>query len=146
MKINPYLNFPGTTEEAFQFYRSVFGGEFSDLIRFRDNPSADGDAPVPTEDLDKIIHISLPVDSFILMGTDNLESMGQKCEQGNNQHICISLSDVEQARRLYGTLSEGGQIEMELQEMFWGSLFGNFRDRYGINWMIDCELKNHTSE
>tara|TARA_Y100001937_G_scaffold128452_3_gene204949 strand:- start:194698 stop:195141 length:444 start_codon:yes stop_codon:yes gene_type:complete len=147
LQINPYLNFPGNTdlnfpgntEEAFEFYRTVFGGEFSDVMRFKDMP-ADDEMSLPPEDLNKIMHISLPVGSFILMGTDMLESMGQKWQPGNNQYICLSPDDPEEARRIFSTLSRGGEIEMELQEMFWNSLFGSFRDRFGINWMIDCAL------
>lgn len=132
-KLNPYLNFQGNTEEAFNFYRSVFGGEFEGGIkRFRDMPGND----LPEEDQDKIMHIALPVGSSHLMGTDALESLGQKVNFGNNSYICIQPDSKEEADRIFKALSEGGEIEMPLEDQEWGDYFGSFTDKFGVQWMI----------
>ncbi|HET8854879.1 MAG TPA: VOC family protein [Salinimicrobium sp.] len=137
-KIHTYLNFEGNTEEAFNFYKSVFGGEFSHLQRVRDTPEAD---KVSEAEQDKIMHIALPIESNLLMATDILESYGMKIKQGNNMYVSIEAESEEEARRIFSELSQGGNIEMELKEMFWGDLFASFTDRYGINWMLNYELK-----
>lgn len=135
---NPYLNFNGNTEEAFNFYRSVFGGEFAMVMRFRDAPGCEN---MPPEALDKIMHIALPVgNGNMLMGTDSLESLGQKLVQGNNHYFMLSVSGREEADDIFARLSVGGKIEMPLQETFWGSYYGSFTDQFGIQWMIDYEL------
>src|ERR1044071_10405695 len=119
--INPYLNFPGTTEEAFNFYRSVFGGEFAMLQRFKDTPDAD---KIPPDVQDKIMHVALPIgNGNILMATDAVESMGFKINPGNNFYICISPDSKEEADRLFNGLAEGGKISMPLQDMFWGAYY-----------------------
>lgn len=131
--LNPYLNFPGNTEEAFNFYRSVFGGEFTGGIRrFRGTPGLE----LPEEDLDKIMHIALPIGDSILMGTDALESLGQKVNFGNNSYICIQPESKEEADRIFKELSEGGEMEMPLEEQDWGAYFGCFIDKFGVKWMI----------
>ena len=132
--MNIYLNFNGTTEEAFEFYRSVLGGEFTMVHRFRDT---EGVGELSPEDEEKIMHMSLPYGNNILMGTDALESMGQTLTMGNNVYISLNVDTKEEAERLYYGLSEGGVIEMELADTFWGSYFGAFSDRYGVQWMID---------
>lgn len=135
--INPYLNFPGNTEEAFNFYKSVFGGEFLSLQRFQDTPHA-GD--VPQGGKTKIMHISLPIGKGnLLMGTDALESFGQKLTFGNNMYIAIQPDSREEAERLFNGLSAGGDVEMPLQDVFWGAYFGSFRDKFGIHWMINYD-------
>jgi PhnB protein len=137
--INPYLNFPGNTEEAFNFYKSVFGGEFLALQRFKDTPHS-GD--VPEVDKDKIMHVSLPIGKGdLLMGTDALESFGQKLTVGNNMHIAIQPESREEAERLFNGLSAGGIVEMPLQDVFWGAYFGSLRDKFGIHWMINYDNK-----
>lgn len=140
--INPYLNFPGTTEEAFNFYKSIFGGEFTGGIsRFRDMPEA-GD--IPEEDLDKVMHVSLPIgDGNVLMGTDALESMGHKITQGNNFSITISPDSKEEAERLFTALSDGGEVEMPLDDTFWGAYFGSLKDKFGIQWMVNYEYSQN---
>lgn len=133
--INPYLNFPGTTEEAFNFYKSVFGGEFLILQRFKDIPESDG---IPPNAKDKIMHIALPIGKGnVLMATDALESMGHKVTAGNNYYISISPESKEEAEKLFNGLSAGGKIEMPLQDQFWGAYFGMFADRFGIQWMVN---------
>lgn len=132
--INPYLNYNGNTEEAFNFYRSVFGGEFAGLQKFRDTPEAD---KLPEKDRDKIMHIALPIGKNILMATDALDSYGQKLHQGNNFYITVSVESEQEAKEIFNNLSQGGEIELELQRTFWAESFGMFRDKFGIQWMID---------
>ncbi|MFT3701960.1 MAG: VOC family protein [Agriterribacter sp.] len=135
MTITPYLNFPGTTEEAFNFYKSVFGGEFAMLQRFSDTPHGDS---MPESDRNKIMHVSLQVaPGYFLMATDATEGMGFKLTIGNNLNIAISPDSKEEATRLYNGLSAGGKIEMELQDTFWGAYYGAFTDKFGIKWMIN---------
>ncbi|RYD58589.1 MAG: VOC family protein [Sphingobacteriales bacterium] len=135
--INPYLNFMGNTEQAFNFYRSVFGGEFLSLQRFKDTPEAD---KLPAEDQDKIMHIALPIgNGDILMATDALESMGQRLNKGNNFYIAVNAVSKEEADHLYRGLSEDGSIEMPIQHAFWGAYFGMFSDKFGVQWMISFD-------
>lgn len=131
---NPYLNFNGNTEEAFEFYRSVFGGDFSAVVRFRDL----NDVTVPKDDRDRIAHIALPLgQDNTLMGTDMLESLGQRLTIGNNFSITISAERAEEAATLFDALSEGGQVEMPLKETEWAERFGHCVDKFGIQWMIE---------
>lgn len=131
---NPYLNFAGNTEEAFNFYKSVFGGEFAVVMRFGDTAES---GKIAEEEKNMIMHISLPVgQGTILMGTDSLESMGQKLTVGNNFSISINADSKEEADETFGKLSEGGKIEMPMTDMFWGDYFGMFSDKFGIQWMI----------
>jgi len=132
--INPYLNYQGTAEEAFNFYKSVFGGEFSALQRFKDTPEAD---KVPAAERDKIMHIALPIGKGVkLMASDAMESMGQKLSAGNNFYLSISAESKAEADRLFNGLSKGGKVEMPMQMMFWGEYFGMFADKYGVQWMV----------
>jgi PhnB protein len=133
--INPYLNFLGNTEEAFNFYKSVFGGEFTTLQRFRDTP--DGDK-VPVGEADKIMHVSLPIGSSVLMGTDSLESMGHPpLQSGNNLHLTVEPDSEEEATRIFNSLSAGGKVTMPLARTFWGAYFGMLVDRFGVSWMVN---------
>lgn len=136
--INIYLNFPGTTEEAFTFYKSVFGGEFvGEINRFKDTPEAD---KLPENELDKVMHVALPIgDGNMLMGTDTLESMGQSITMGNNMSISIHPESKEEADRLFNALSKGGEVTMPLDDAFWGAYFGMFTDKFGIQWMINYD-------
>ena len=132
---NPYVNFNGNTEEAFTFYKSVFGGEFLMVMRFKDTPEA---AKMPPDAADKIMHIVLPIGKGnILMGTDALESMGQKLTVGNNFSISITAESKGEADTIYNKLSAGGKIEMPLGDTFWGAYFGMFADKFGIQWMVN---------
>ena len=133
--INPYLNFPGNTEEAFKFYQSVFGGEFiGGISRFKDTPEAN---KLSKEEQEKVMHIALPVgNGQMLMGTDALKSMGQSVTMGNNMYISIHPENKKEADKLFNELSEGGKIEMELQDTFWGGYFGSFTDKFGVKWMV----------
>ena len=140
IKINPYLNFNGDTEAAFNFYKSVFGGEFTALQRFKEMPSSE--QPMPESEGELIMHVALPIgEGAVLMGSDISESMGQKLIIGNNNYISMHLEDRKEAERLYNELSAGGDIEMPLATMFWGAWFAAFSDKFGVRWMIDFEEK-----
>lgn len=132
--VNPYLNFNGNTEEAFNFYKSVFGGEFLALQRYKDIPDSKN---IPAEAKEKLMHIALQIyDNVILMGTDAIESMGQNCKIGNNMHISLEAESKEEADKLFYALSEGGAVKNPIQDMFWGDYFGNFSDKFGVGWMV----------
>jgi PhnB protein len=136
--INIYLNYKGNTEEAFNFYKSVFGGEFAALQRFKDTPEA---GKVPSNEQDKIMHISLPIgNGSVLMATDALESMGQTLKVGNNFFVAIHPDSKEEAAKLFNGLSAGGKVTMPLQDTFWGAYFGMFTDKFGIQWMVNYPL------
>lgn len=137
--INPYLNFLGNTEEAFNFYKSVFGGEFAMLQRFKDSPESD---KVPENEKDMIMHIALPIGKAnVLMATDALESMGHKLTMGDNISLSVSADSKEEADQLFNGLSAEGIIQMPLQDMFWGSYFGMCKDKFGIQWMMSFDKK-----
>ena len=137
--INPHIHFNGNTEVAFEFYKSVFGGEFAKIIRFKDLSIPE--FPVPEKEANKIMHIALPIGKNILMGNDVPESMGRTNENENRSKISISAESKEEADKLFNGLSEGGTIEMPIANSPWGSYFGMFRDKYGIEWMIDFDPK-----
>jgi PhnB protein len=135
--LNPYLNFNGNAEDAFNFYKSVFGGEFITLQRFKDTPEADR---VPPADKDKIMHIALPIGKGnILMATDAVESMGHKLVEGNNFMLSIGADSEKEADKLFNGLSTGGKVEVPMSKMFWGAYFGMFKDKFGIKWMINYD-------
>lgn len=137
--VNIYLTFNGNTEEAFNFYKSVFGGEFSYLGRFKDMP-ADDNCPPPTEaELDKIMHVSLPISKeTVLMASDSTEGSGTVAF-GNNFAVSINADNKEEANRLFNGLSAGGKIIMPMADTFWGAYFGMFVDKFGINWMVNFD-------
>ncbi len=130
-----YLNFAGTCREAFEFYRSVFGGEFSNIQTFREMPPSD-DAPLSDEWMDKVMHVSLPIGEGVLMGSDAPPGFGPPLTLGTNYSINYTPSSREEADRVFAALSEGGQVTMELQDMFWGDYFGACTDRFGIGWQV----------
>lgn len=138
-----YLNFARETEKAFNFYKSVFGTEFvSDIVRFKDVPTSDEYPGPPEGDKDLVMNVALPITGgHVLMGTDAPESMGFTLNQGNNVHICLMPDTRAEADRLFAALSEGGQVEMPMADMFWGDYFGSFADKFGVNWMINCSEK-----
>lgn len=141
VRVSTYLNFPRHTEAAFNFYRSVFGGEFEGGInRFRDIPPSDDMPPLPDADKDLVMHISLPIlgGAHYLMGTDAPESMGFQVTFGNNIYINLEPDTRAETRRLFDALSAGGKVEMELQDMFWGAYYGSCTDQYGVKWMFNC--------
>jgi PhnB protein len=137
--VNPYLNFMGKTEEAFNFYRSVFGGEFLFLQRFKDTPHGE---QLPVADREKIMHIALPIGKgTILMATDMLESMGQKLVAGNNFSLAIQPESEKEADDIFKRLSAGGNVQMPLEKAFWGAYFGMLTDKFDIQWMVNYEKR-----
>jgi PhnB protein len=142
--VSIYLNFNRNTEEAFLFYKSVFGGAFSGggIARMGDFPPSPDQPPLAEADRNLIMHIELPLPGgLILMGTDAPESMGFTVEQGNNVHINLDPDSRAETKRLFDALSAGGTVTMDLQEMFWGAYYGSCTDRFGINWMFNCTAK-----
>ncbi len=135
--INPHINFNGNAEEAFNFYKSVFGGEFEKIMRFKDLASAE--FPVTEHEANKIMHIALPIGNSMLMANDVPEILGRTNENENRSKIVISAESKEEADKLFNGLSVGGQIEMPISDSPWGSYFGMFRDKYGIEWMVDFD-------
>lgn len=134
--INPHINFNGNAEEAFMFYRSVFGGEITTLVRLKD--MAGQDFPVAEGDADKIMHIALPIGNCnTLMGNDVPSFLGKVNEAENRSKISISAESKEEADKLFNGLSAGGTVEVPISDSPWGSYFGMFRDKYGIEWMVD---------
>ena len=140
-QINPHINFNGNAEEAFNFYKSVFGGEFAMIMRFKDMSSPD--FPVSENEANKIMHIALPVGKNILMANDVPEFMGRVNENENRSKISISAESKEEADKIFNGLSAGGKIEMPISDSPWGSYFGMFRDKYGIEWMVDFDPKSN---
>ncbi|NER15013.1 VOC family protein [Leptobacterium flavescens] len=133
--INPYLTFDGTCEEAFLFYRSVFGGEFQFMGRFKEMPS---EYPVPDSEAEKIMHVSLPIGKdTVLMGSDSSEAFGQSTVVGNNFSISINTDSEEEATDLFNRLSDGGKVTMPMERTFWDAYFGMFTDKFGIQWMVN---------
>ena len=141
--VNVYLTFKGNCEEAFNFYKSVFGGEFPYVGRFKEMPPMDG-CSVPEEDLEKIMHMSLPISAeTMIMGSDSSEAFGQVTTIGNNFSISITTDSKEEADRLFNGLSEGGKVTMPMDVTFWGDYFGMFTDKFDINWIISYPTKQN---
>lgn len=142
-RVSTYLNFPRHTEAAFDFYRSVFGGEFDGGVhRFKDIPPGPGCPPCAEADRELVMHVALPIlGGHVLMGTDAPESMGFKVQMGNNVYINLEPDTRAEADRLFAALAAGGKVEMPLQDMFWGDYFGSLTDRYGVQWMVNCAAK-----
>ncbi len=143
-RTSTYLNFSRDTEKAFDFYKSIFGGEFcgGGVARFTDIPPMEGAPPVPEEARNLIMHIELEITGgHILMGSDAPESMGFKVHPGNNVHIMLEPETREETGKLFNKLSEGGIIEQPLQEMFWGAYYGSCKDKFGVQWMFNCANK-----
>jgi PhnB protein len=136
-KMNSYLNFNGNTEEAFNFYKSVFGEEFLTLMRFKDTPDAD---KMPADEQEKVMHVALPIGDNILMGTDVPKSM-KPVNFGTNYSLSIDAESEEDAHQLFNKLSAGGKVEMPLEKMFWGALFGMITDKFGVQWMVNYDFK-----
>lgn len=137
--INPWINFNGNAEEAFTFYKSVFGGEFTKLIRFKD--LAGPDFPVAEHEANRIMHIELPIGSNVLMANDVPEVLGRVSENENRSKISVSASSKEEADRIFAGLSVGGTVEMPLSDSPWGTYFAMFRDKYGIEWAVEFDSK-----
>lgn len=137
--INPYINFNGNAEEAFNFYKSVFGGEFTSLVRFKD--LAGPDFPVPENEAEKIMRIVLPIGGNTLLANDVPESLGPVSENENRYKIAVSADSRAEAEKIFSGLSLGGSVEMPMGESPWGTYFAMFRDKYGIEWTVEFDPK-----
>jgi len=139
--INPYLTFNGNCEAAFNFYKSVFGGEFQFIGRFKDMPPMGGKT-IPAAEGDKVMHVSLPIgQGSVLMGSDTTASCGHPVTMGNNFSISINATTEAEADKLFGGLSKDGKVTMPMAKAFWGAYFGMFTDKFGINWMVNYDYK-----
>lgn len=142
--VSIYLNFSNQTEEAFNFYKSVFGTEFmgEGIMRFKDVPATEDMPPLSEADKNLVMHVTLPIlGEYLLMGSDAPESMGFKVNKGNNVYINLMPDTRKETRRLFKKLSEGGVVEQELQDMFWGDYYGSCKDKFGVLWMFNCSEK-----
>lgn len=144
--INPYLNFKGNCEEAFNYYRSVFGGEFPYVGRFSDIPPQEGMPPLPDEMKSLIMHISLPIGNSVLMGSDTGGEWAPNYKQGNNISVSVNADSKEHADKVFAGLSDGGNITMPIGDTFWGSYFGMCTDKFGINWMVSWDNPENQSQ
>lgn len=135
--INPYINFNGNAEEAFNFYKSVFGGEFESIVRFKDIASAE--MPVSEEEADKLMRIVLPIGSSRLIANDVPTALDRVSENENRSKIAVKAETKEEADKLFKGLSEGGAVEMPMAESPWGTYFAMFRDKYGIEWTVEFD-------
>lgn len=142
-KVSTYLNFARNTEQAFEFYRSVFGGEYVwGIHRFRDIPPAEGVPTLSEEDKNLIMHVALPImDGHLLMGTDAPESMGFQVRPGNNVYVSLEPDTRAEADEIFAKLSANGTIHMPLADIFWGAYYGSLVDQFGVQWMINCTGK-----
>ena len=138
--INTYLNFNGNCEDAFNFYKTVFGGEFIDTSRFGEMPQVEG-FTVPEADKNKIMHIGLPIGNTILMGSDTGGDWAPTFVQGNNFSVSIKPENKEEADIIFNGLSADGQVTMPMEDTFWGAYFGMLTDKFGINWMVNFEVQ-----
>lgn len=144
--VNTYLIFNGNCEEAFQFYKSVFGGEFQYVGKYKDAPPEDGGEVVSEEDSNRIMHVSLPIGSSVLMGSDSHSKFGD-VGFGDNFSISISAESTEEADKIFGGLTDEGRVDMPMQKTFWSPYFGMLKDKFGVNWMIDlanCDEDNES--
>lgn len=141
--VSTYLNFVKETEQAFNFYKSVFGGEFEGgVARFKDIPRSEDMPPLSEADGNLVMHVCLPIlGGHRLMGTDAPESMGFRVKPGNNVYLMLQIDTRAETKSLFNALSEGGKVEQELKEMFWGDYYGSCRDKFGVQWMFACSNK-----
>lgn len=142
--VSTYLNFNRNTEEAFNFYKSIFGGEFfgQGIMRYKDVPPQDGAPPMAEEDLNLVMHVELKIlGVHAIMGTDAPESMGFTVNKGNNVHINLQPDTRRETKELFDKLSAGGKITMDLADMFWGDYYGSCIDKFGVQWMFNCSEK-----
>ncbi len=143
-RVSTYLNFPNNTEEVFNFYKTVFGTEFTapGIRRMGDVPPQEGMPPMNDDLKNLVMHVELPITGgYILMGTDAPEEFGFKVNFGNNIYINLEPDSKDETKKLFDALSAGGKVEMDLQDMFWGAYFGSCTDRYGVSWMFNCMEK-----
>ncbi len=138
--LHAYLNFNGNCEEAFKFYQTVFDTRLLAVYRFGEMPANDAMPPVSDEDKQKIMHTALKInDNTLLMGSDCIEAFGQKATYGTGTALMLDVQSIDEAEKLYNSLSQGGEIEMPLAEQDWAERYAAFRDKFGIGWMINYE-------
>jgi PhnB protein len=134
--VNTYLNFDGNAAEAFTYYKSVFGGDFTSMVRFKDMPMEGAD--MSPQDAEKVMHVGLPIGpNNVLMASDVLESMGNRLVPGNNVYVSVHPSSREEADRIFNALADGGDVEMPIADQFWGDYYGSLKDRFGVHWMVN---------
>lgn len=139
--VNVYLTFNGDCKEAFDFYKSVFGGDYASISTFGEMPPQEGMPPVSEDEKDRIMHVALPISNeTMLMGSDTGGEWAGNFQKGNNFSISVNTASKQEADRIFNALSDGGKIMMPMDDTFWGSYFGMFSDKYGINWMVSFEL------
>jgi len=141
-KVSVYLNFTSQTEEAFNFYKTVFGGEFvaPGIRRFSDMPAMEGMLSLPDHLRNGVMHVELPImGEFVLMGTDAPIELGFKVTFGNNMYINLHIDTKEETKRLFDALTVGGVVEQDLQVIFWGAYYGSCEDKFGVKWMFNCD-------
>jgi len=144
-KLNSYLNFQGKTEEAFNLYKSVFGGEFSAIMRYKDVPDLPGKEKLSESDLNKVMHIALKIGDDLLMATDMLEAFGQHLKTGNSPTLSLHTDSKQEADRLYKALSQGGQSHAPMRDVAWG-YWGMLTDKFGVQWMVNFEKPNSSTK
>ena len=146
--VSTYLNFKSETEEAFNFYKSVFGGEFmGEIMRFGDMPPGEKAQPIPDDVRNLVMHMTLPIlGGHLLMGSDAPEGFGFRVNQGNNVYVMLSPDSKEETTRLFQALSEGGTVEMDLQDTFWNAYYGSCKDRFGVHWMLNFQYSSPQQE
>ena len=138
--LSPYLNFNGNCEEAFNFYKSVFGGEFPYIGRFNEMPPAEGGKPMTEEEGNKIMHVSLPIGKdSVIMGSDAGGEWAGKIQPGDNVQLSLNAESTEEADKWFNGLAAGGQVKMPMADTFWGAYFGMLTDKFGINWMLNYD-------
>lgn len=139
-KINPYLHFLGNSEEAFNFYKSVFGGEFATFMRFGDMPAQEGCEEMSDSDKTKIMHVALPLsDGHVLMASDAIGEHANDAVIGNNVSLSISADSKEEADKFFNGLAEGGTTTLPIADTFWGAYFGMCKDKFGVQWMVNYD-------
>jgi PhnB protein len=139
MALNTYLTFEDNCREAFEFYRSIFGGEFAFISTFREGPEEMKEMEIPEEELDRIMHVSLPIGSSVLMGSDSCSSFGPPPVVGNNVSLTFEAEGKEHADEIFAKLSDGGEVKCSMGDAFWGAYYGACTDKFGINWQVIAE-------
>lgn len=142
--VSTYLNFKSETEQAFNFYKSVFGGEFmGEIMRFGDMPPNEKSQPIPDDIKNLVMHMALPImGGHLLMGSDAPEGFGFRINPGNNVYVMLSPDTKDETTRLFKALSEGGTVEMELQDTFWDAYYGSCKDKFGVQWMFNYQYSS----
>jgi len=139
--VNPYLTFDGNCEEAFNFYKSVFGGEFATVMRFSEMPEG---SPVPDSVANRVMHVALPITGSVLMGSDSMPNMGPPFNAGNNFSVAVGPDSEDEARQIFDGLAAGGTVTMPFGPTFWGALFGMLVDKFGIAWLVNYDLSRNS--